>query len=121
MVLISFSPIKELVIHEVVSVDYIDLLRERITPAGNMPLYWCSGILFTFSSMPMSKEITKDYLEGKIHWVEVHYVKKDTYEPILEWDDEQLKSTLKLRVIDTSKSQLHLEFIKWLKNNQKIK
>jgi len=121
MVLINFSPIKELVVHEIVTIEYIDLLRERITPAGNMPLYWCEGILFSFLSMPMSKEITKDYLNGKIHWIEVHYTKKEDYEPILEWEDEQLKTTLKLRVIDTSKSLLHLDFIKWLKKNQRIK
>ncbi len=121
MVQITFSPINELVIHEIISIDYEDLIRERVTPAGNMPLYWCNGILFSFSSMPMSKSIIKDYMNGKIHWVEVHYTKKDTYEPILELDDEQFKTTLKIRVIDTTQSLLHLDFIKWLKNNQKIK
>ncbi len=121
MVTISFSPIKELVIHEIVDMDFNDLMRERVTPAGNMPLYWCNGILFSFSSMPMSRQVTKDYLEGKIHWIEVHYTKKDKFEPIMEMYDEHLSSTIKVRVIDTSKSLLHLEFIKWLKSNQKIK
>ncbi len=121
MVSITFSPIKELVIHEIINMQLNDLIRERMTPAGNMPLYWCNNILFSFSSMPMSRQITKDYLEGKIHWIEVHYTEKEDYESILEMYDEHLNSTIKVRVIDTSKSLLHSDFIKWLKINQKIK
>jgi hypothetical protein len=118
MVKISFSPINELVIHEVVSIDYEDLLRERITPSGNMPLYWCDGIVFTFNSPPLTRDIMKDYLNGKIHWMEVHYAEMKKYEPVVELNDEQYKAVLKIRVIDTSKSALHSEFIKWLKSKR---
>jgi hypothetical protein len=50
MVRISFSPINELVVHEVVKVSMDDLMRERITPSGTMPLYWCNGLLFSFGA-----------------------------------------------------------------------
>ena len=45
MVKIEYSPATELVVHEVIKVDKEDLLRERVTPSGTMPLYWCDGIL----------------------------------------------------------------------------
>jgi len=114
MVKISYSPIKEVVIHEAVHVARDDLLRGRVTPAGNMPLYWCNGLLFTFNSMPMTRDLVRDYLEGKIHWMEVHYTEMRKYEPIVELDDEQYKAIMKIRVIDTSMSALHSEVTKWL-------
>jgi hypothetical protein len=116
MAKITFSPINELIIHEIIEVEREDLLRERVTPAGNMPLCWCDGIIFSFSSPPMTKDVMKDYLSGKIHWMEVHFAKMERFAPLLELNDEQLKATLKVRAIDTSKSTLHKDFIKWLKS-----
>lgn len=115
MVKITYAPIEELVIHEAIEVPKDDLLRERVTPAGNMPLYWCNGILFSFSSIPMTDEIIRDYLRGKVHWLEIHFTKENKYTPILTISDEEYKGTMSIRVIDTSKSALHLELSKWLK------
>jgi len=115
MVKITFSPATELVIHEVVEVTKDDLLLERITPAGNMPLYWCNGVLFSFSSVPMTEEIVKEYLGGRIHWLEVHFSKMEKYIPVISFESAEYKSTMNVKVIDTSASELHREFIKWLK------
>ncbi len=114
---ISYDPLKEVVIHEHIMVPMDDMLRSRITPAGNMPLYWCGGVLFTFSSMPWSKEIVKDYLSGKIHWVEVQYTRMDKYKPVVELKDENYGGQgQRIRIIDTSASSLHMELAKWLKD-----
>ncbi len=114
-----FSPAAELVIHEVVEVTKDDLLLERITPQGNMPLYWCDGTLFSFSSVPMTEEIVKEYLKGRIHWLEVHYTKMDKYTPVITFESAEYKSTMSVKIIDTSMSELHREFIKWLKTMKK--
>jgi hypothetical protein len=119
MVRITFSPANELVIHEVVEMTKDDLLLERITPAGNMPLYWCGGLVFSFSSVPMTDEVVTEYLKGRIHWLEVHFAKMEKYQPIISFESEEYKSTMNVRVIDTSASALHREFIKWLKDNAK--
>ncbi len=121
MVKISFSPITELVVHEVVKVPMDDLLRERITPSGTMPVYWCNGIVFSFSSVPMNKRVVDDYLDGKIHWMEVHYAEMDYYREVLELNDEHYNGSMKVRVIDTSKSALHNDFSKWLKKRESNK
>lgn len=114
MVKITFSPVNELVIHEALEISLEDLLRERVTPAGNMPIYWCDGIGFTFNSAPMSEEIIKDYLKGIIHWVEVHYSRMDQYTSLIELTDPN-QGSMKIRVLNTTQSELHREFIKWLK------
>ena len=119
MVRITYSPTLELVVHEVVDMSKDDLLRERITPAGNMPLYWCGGVLFSFSSVPMTDDIIKDYLRGRIHWLEVHFTRMEKFTPIITFEAEEYKSNMSVRVIDTTASPLHKEFIKWLKDNTK--
>ncbi len=119
MVNIVFSPLKEIIVHEVVEINRDDLIRERVTPAGNMPLYWCDSTLFSFSSLPMTRDIVREYLDGRIHWAELHYAKMDRYAPVLELNDEHYSGPLKIRVIDTSNSQLHKELIKWLKTKKK--
>ncbi|MEM3841118.1 MAG: hypothetical protein QXN59_00260 [Candidatus Micrarchaeaceae archaeon] len=120
MVNVVFSPIKELIIHEIVNVDFGDLIRERVTPSGNMPLYWCDGILFSFSSIPVSEDTIKEYIEGRVHWAEVHYVEMGEYMPIVTLEDSQYQGSLNVRVIDTSKSNLHKAFVKWLNGNKNI-
>jgi len=114
MAKITYAPAQELIIHEIVEISKDDLLRERVTPAGTMPLYWCNGILFSFSSLPMTDDITKDYLKGKIHWLEVHFARMNSYVPVLALDEEEYKTKMNVRIIDTSFSDIHKEFSKWL-------
>ena len=118
MVNVVFSPIKELVVHEIVRIDLEDLIRERVTPSGNMPLYWCDGLLFSFSSVPLSKDTIKEYLEGRVHWAEVHYFEIGAYKPVVTLEDSQYQGSLNVRVIDTSRSDLHKDFVKWLESNR---
>ncbi len=94
-----------------------DLLRSRVTPSGTMPLYWCDGVLFNFSSLPMSDDVTRDYLGGKIHWAEVQYAPMKDYVPVLTLSEEEYKTTMNVRILDTGFSNLHQEFAKWLKDN----
>jgi hypothetical protein len=117
MAKITHSPIKELVVHEIMEVNMDDLIRERVTPAGSIPLYWCDGMLFSFNSLPLAEGTMDEYLKGIIHWAEVHYAEMKSYVPVAELHDEHYQGTVKIRVIDTSSSPLHKEFIKWLKKN----
>lgn len=119
MVRITFEPTNEIVIHDIVAVEIEDLLRERVTPAGTMPLYWCNGVLFSFSSLPLTEEVVKDYMRGKLHWLEVHYAKMPQYKPVLQLNEDEYKTALNVRIIDTSKSPVHSELTKWIKSSVK--
>ncbi len=118
MVEISYEPIHTLVVHDVAKVPLEDLIRERITPGVTLPLYWCSGVLFSFASAPMGDDIMKDYFKGKIHWMEVHYTEMKEYKPVLELDDEHYGGKMTIRVIDTAASQIHNDFVGWLKKKR---
>jgi hypothetical protein len=117
VVKVTYDPIHTLVIHDISKIPLDDLLRERVTPGATMPLYWCNGILFSFASPPMIDDMAKDYFSGKIHWMEVHYIEMKEYKPVIELNDEHYNGVIKVRVIDTGSSQLHRDFISWLKNN----
>ena len=119
MVKVSYAPVQELVVHEIIEVGKDDLLRERVTPAGTMPLYWCNGIMFSFSSLPMTDDIVKDYLKGRIHWLEIHFTRQEKYVPVLTLSEEEYKATMNIRVIDTSNSLLHRELSDWLRSSLK--
>jgi hypothetical protein len=121
MVEITYSPLKSLVVHDILEIDKESIMRSRVTPAGTMPLYWCDGFLYSFSSLPMSDEVVKDYLNGRIHWAEVQFARLDKFEPVLMLNEEEYKAEMKIRVMDTSISQLHKEFVKWLKSVTKKK
>jgi hypothetical protein len=71
--------------------------------------------------MPMTDEVARDYLRGKIHWLEVHYTRMPEYAPVLMLDEEEFKQRMNIRVIDTSFSNIHQELAKWLKSNIKNK
>ena len=120
MVRITFEPTNEIVIHDIVAVTIEDLLRERVTPAGTMPLYWCNGILFSFSSLPLTEEVVKDYMRGKLHWLEVHFANMPKYKPVLSLNEEEYKTAMNIRIIDTSKSNVHDEVTKWLKTVKQV-
>ena len=51
------------------------------------------------------------------HWVEVHFARMDNFVPVLSLSEEEYKTAMNIRVIDTGVSSLHKEFIKWLKDN----
>lgn len=116
---ISYEPAKALIVHDIIRLDREDMLRRNVTPNGNMPLYWCDGILYGFVSLPLTDKMVDEILKGRIHWLEVQYSEMPKFVPILSLNEEEYKATMNFRIIDTSKFELHREFIKWLK--QKIK
>lgn len=113
---IIYSPIKELVVHDVIKSEMKDLIRSRVTPQGNIPLYWCGGVLFGFNSLPPTKDVIKEYLGGRIHWMEVQYAEMAEYRKEVEAGDEQY---LKTSVVNTNANAVHRSFVSWLKGNVK--
>lgn len=118
MAKITYAPLEELIVHDTLELSKDDLFRERITPQGNLPLFWNNGILYHFQSLPMNDDITKEYLKGRIHWSDVHFTRMDAYQPTMTLESEEYKSTMTLRVLNTSNIALHSDVIKWLKSRK---
>ncbi|HVA82874.1 MAG TPA: hypothetical protein VNF06_01795 [Candidatus Aquilonibacter sp.] len=116
---ITYLPAQELIVHDIIALQKEEMLRANVTPNGNLPLYWCDGILYGFSSPPATEEVIAEMLKGKIHWLEVRYAKMDRYQSVLSLNEEEYKATMNFRVISTEKFELHKEFIAFLKKNTK--
>ncbi|MDE1855946.1 MAG: hypothetical protein KGH49_01790 [Candidatus Micrarchaeota archaeon] len=119
MVKITYVPNQELIVHDVIKLDKDEILRMNITPNGNMPVYWCDGILYAASGLPPTPEVISDQLKGKIHWSEVRFADMKKYTPLLSLNEEEYKATMNFKVIDTSIFGLHTDFVKWLKSHIK--
>lgn len=116
---ITYFPAQELIVHDVLGLEKEEMLRANVTPNGNMPLYWCDGVLYSFSSPPITEEVISEMLKGKIHWLEVRYTKMPKFTNMLSLNEEEYKATMNFRIINTEKFDLHKEFVKWLKNHVK--
>ena len=116
---ITYLPPQELIVHDIFDLEREEMLRANVTPNGNLPLYWCDGVLYSFSSPPATEEVISEILKGKIHWLEVRYSKMEKFTDILKLSEDEYKATMNFRVIKTEKFALHKEFIKWLKTNIK--
>ncbi len=118
---IEYRPSTKLIVHDVIRLEQVEILRGKVTPNGNMPIYWCNGILYSFVSPPMAEKVIEDMLQGTIHWMEVQYTELPEYTPLLSLDEEEYKATMNFRVINTSELTIHDEFTKWLKTRSKAK
>lgn len=112
---ISYFPTQELIVHDIIKLEKEEMLRRNVTPNGNMPLYWCDGILYSFVSPPITDEVVKEILKGRVHWLEVQYTEMPKFNPMLSLNEEEYKATMNFRIINTSGFELHRDFIKWMK------
>ncbi len=118
MIEVKEEPIKEIVIHYKVEDNIENLIISRITPTGVLPLFWCDGIVYYFSSAPLQDEVLSDYIKNnRVHWTEIHYAKMSNYQPTITLNDDILNNQIKVRVIDLSNSELHKAVAAWLKKN----
>ncbi len=118
MVEVVYAKIEKLVVHLTVKMELDEMIRERLTPGGTIPLYWCNGILFGFSNLPLTGKVIEEYLHGALHWAEVHYTEMKDYNPVIELKDESYPAPISVRVMDMRKSELHCDFVKWLKKQK---
>ena len=116
--IITESPIKDIVVHEVYRVGLESLIIKILHPDGApVYLHWCDGILNHVSTLGGSKAET-EYPKGKFHFMEMFYTEMPQYKPIVEINTEQFGG-LKVSVVNESDIPLHRELIKWLKGGKK--
>ncbi len=81
MVKVTFSPYKELVVHEVILLDgltlFEDMVRQSLATSSHAEptVHWAEGVAFVFSPMPATEDIVKEGLEGRLHYAAVMFAK----------------------------------------------
>jgi len=117
-VIVKFEPFKEIVVMErnfFSTPD--DLARFTSVIAGGKlaGLYWAEGVVFLYSPLPASTEITaKALLENKrVYWTFVGYSLMPKYQPTIE-----TKEKIIVPVIDTSSNPMFRTVARWLKEQK---
>lgn len=88
MVKVTFKPLKEIVIHEVIEHKLRNLVRLRVLGLRRdsiaQPLVWAEGVVFTRSSVPPIEDIVKQSLEGVIHFSAIEWALMPKYRSALK-------------------------------------
>ena len=115
LVKVTFEPWKEVVIHETIKYslpDMIKLCSLGVQPGGlTNPLSWAEGIVFRFTAMPMNDEVTRELLQGKVHWNVVEWATMPEYKNVIPIGDINAK----IPIIDVSSTAVLCEIAKALK------
>jgi hypothetical protein len=115
LVKITFKPWDEVVIHEAIKYKLSDLIARSslgVQPGGLAPpLNWAEGVAFRPVPMPMNDEVTRELLQGKVHWNGVEWALMPEFKSVILIADINAK----IPVIDVSATAILCEIAKALK------
>jgi glutamine cyclotransferase len=115
LVKVTFKPWEEVVIHETIKYTLSDLIARSslgVQPGGlAAPLNWAEGVAFGYESMLPNDEITRELLQGKVHWNVVGWALMPDYKNVILIADINAK----IPVIDVSADAILCEIAKALK------
>lgn len=85
MIEVSYEPRTKLIIHEYLAYEDLDdfvKLRALGVPSGGLgqPLRWAEGVVMAFKAMANNETVTKELLEGKLHWDHVSFALMPKYQ-----------------------------------------
>jgi hypothetical protein len=118
LVKVSFKAYEELVIHEHQRFALEDMIRLRCTgmQVGSIApsFQWAEGVVLWRETFPQNETITKETLEGRVHWLWVGHSPMPEYKPSLVYKE----TSVIIPVIDLSDNPVYTAAAKWL-NEQK--
>jgi len=116
MVKVSFKPLKEIVIYEVIEHKVGDLVRLRVLGVRQgslaLPLVWAEGIVFSRNAMPLTEDVVKQRMEGIIHFSAVEWALMPKYKSRLR------SGGVTVPVINVSRNPSLRELAKALKRHK---
>ena len=116
MVEVKYSPIKEIVIHEIIKSNLQDFIHMKVQPRQQdtltIPFRWIDGIVFTFGGIIATEKLVHERAEkGVVHWDYLEFAEMPKFNANLVNPDNGAT----WRVIDGSNNTAVVEVIQWLK------
>jgi len=115
---VSHVPRKEVIIHEISIYDTPEQLIRSNTigapPNAVLVLKWINGVLFTFTAFPLGGDstISKETIEGRLHWDHVSFTSMPDYQERLEF----VGVTTQIHVVDVSSNETFIAIGEFLRN-----
>jgi len=120
MVRITYKPWDEIIIHETIEHSLDDLIKLLSVgaPPGSLghALLWANGIAFTHEGMPMTADVSREQLLGRVHWSNVRFA------PMSEYKDFLLikETNVRIPIIDVSNNPILKIAAEWMSQQSKL-
>jgi hypothetical protein len=118
LVKITFKPYEELIVHERQRFALDDMIRLRCTgmQVGSIApnFQWADGLVMWRETFPQNEEITKENLDGRVHWLWVGYSEMPEHKPSVVYKE----TSVIVPVIDLSNNPIYSAAARWLKEQQ---
>lgn len=117
MVVITYRPMKEIVISEVTEYASPEALAQNFAflIRGGQPaaLAWAGDLIFFVLPIPpVTEAMAKEYLDGRTHYGSVMYAEMSPYRPVIR------VNALEIPVIDASANESTRILAAWLKGRK---
>jgi hypothetical protein len=115
LVKVTFRSWEELVIHENIRFsleDFIKLCSIGVQPGGLAnSLQWAEGVVFRATLLPMTEDVVREMLAGKIHWSAVEWALMPKYQQAITIGDINAR----IPIVDVSATTTLCDVAKALK------
>jgi len=97
MATVKYEPRKEVIIHETSTFETAQEFVEFLTQGlrGNFPpVHWVDGILLTFSALPYTDTVSKEIIQGRLHWDHLSFAPLPEYQSTITTSDNAASLTI---------------------------
>lgn len=118
MIKVTFKPYEELVIHEYQKFDLGDMVKLRsigMQVGSIAPTFsWADGIVMWREAFPQNEEMTKESLNGRVHWLWLAYAEMPEYKASITFKE----TSVTIPVMNVSDDPIFSGAAKWLKEQK---
>lgn len=115
MVEISYKPIKQIDVHEIIKQPLSAFVKMKVRPqspnTAPPDIRWADGIVFTALAYPPTERLVNDQVEGTVHWAHVEFAEMEDFQQMLS----NQESGGSVMLTDYSNNTAVLDFVRWLK------
>lgn len=112
---VSYEPRKKVIIHEYSRYDTIEsLIRNGFAgapPGAEVVVRWVDGIVFSHLTYPMTDSITKELIEGRLHWDHVSFAPMEEYQESVSF----VNLPITVKIVDVSPNPVFCDIAKFIK------
>jgi hypothetical protein len=118
LIKVTFKPYEELVIHEYQKFELGDMVKLRSTgmQVGSIApnFQWAGGLVMWREAFPQNEEITKESLDGRIHWLWLAFAEMPEYKPSITFKE----TSVTIPVMNVSDDPVFSGAAYWLKEQK---
>lgn len=115
MIKVTFKPYEELVVHEYQKFQLDEMVKLRTIgmQVGSIApnFQWTQGLVMWREAFPQNEAITKENLDGKIHWLWLAFADMPDYKPSIFFKE----TSVTIPVMDVSDNPVFSGAATWLK------